>query len=103
MEPYKNVPIERWKEVTKNLVEQHPLYNIIVDLCQKSWASILNGKINTYLNMYISEMSLSPQALGALLHDVIPEYISKMLMDSEKAKEKKKMWFASIMRIFLSR
>lgn len=53
MEPYKNVPIEQWKEVTKNLVEQHPLSNIIVDLCQKSWASILHGKINTYLNMYI--------------------------------------------------
>jgi hypothetical protein len=33
---------------------------------------------NQYLlNMQIKEMSISPQATGALLHDVIPEYISK--------------------------
>jgi hypothetical protein len=77
MNPYENVPVEQWHEITRNLVEQHPLVSVIVDLCLKSWQSILHGKINTYLNMQISEMSISPQATGALLHDVIPEYISK--------------------------
>jgi hypothetical protein len=77
MNLYENVPVEQWHEVTSRLVEQHPLTPVIVDLCLKSWQSILHGKINTYLNMQIKEMSISPQATGALLHDIIPEYISK--------------------------
>jgi len=77
MNPYENASVEQWQETTRNLVEQHPLKPVIVDLCLKSWQSILHGKINTYLNMKIKEMSISPQATGALLHDVIPEYISK--------------------------
>lgn len=77
MSPYENIDVAEWLAITKGLVAKHPLSSIIVDLCLKSWQSILNGKINTYLNMYIKEMSISPQAMGALLHDVIPEYISK--------------------------
>jgi hypothetical protein len=77
MNPYENIPVEQWHEITCCLVEKHPLTLVIVDLCLKSWQSILHGKINTYLNMKIKEMSISPQATGALLHDVIPEYISK--------------------------
>lgn len=75
--PYKNAAVEKWHGITEALVNQHPLKPYIVDFCLKSWQSILHGKINTYLNMYISEMSISPQATGALLHDVIPQYISK--------------------------
>lgn len=86
--PYEGVPIEKWDEVTRELVEQHPLRPYIVDICLKSWQSLLHGKINTYLNMYISEMSISPQATGALLHDVIPEYISKNCEGFRKGVEK---------------
>ena len=77
MNPYYNKDISQWKAITKELVNQHPLKTQIVDLCLKSWESILNGKINTYLNMKIREMNISPQATGALLHDVIPEYINR--------------------------
>lgn len=77
MNPYKDANIEQWRSITEEIVKKHPLSSCIVDFCLKSWKSILNGKINTYLNMKISEMSISPQATGALLHDVIPEYISK--------------------------
>jgi hypothetical protein len=77
MNPYENIPVEQWHEITCCLVEKHPLTRVIVDLCLESWQSILNGKINTYLNMQIKEMRISPQATGALLHDVIPEYVSK--------------------------
>ena len=38
--------------------------------------------------MYIREMSISPQATGALLHDVIPEYISKNCTGFRKGLEK---------------
>lgn len=90
LDPYENLPIEQWKDVTKNLVEQHPLKSDIVDFCLKSWQSILNSKINTYLNMQIKNMSISPQATGALLHDVIPEYISKNVDGFRKGSGKEK-------------
>ena len=77
MNPYKGLPIELWKNKTEELVEQHPLTSQISDLCLKSWESIPNGKINTYLNLRIRDMNISPQATGALLHDIIPEYISR--------------------------
>jgi len=90
MNPYENVPVEQWRVITDELVRSHPLTPVIVDLCQKSWQSILHGKINTYLNMQISEMSVSPQATGALLHDVIPEYIQKNIEGFRKGVGKEK-------------
>lgn len=90
MLPYKNVDVRQWKNVTLSLVEKHPLKNHLVDICLKSWESILNGKINTYLNLQIKEMSISPQATGALLHDVIPEYIAKNFPDFRKGIGKEK-------------
>jgi hypothetical protein len=90
MNPYENVPVEQWRKTTEELVSRHPLTPIVVDLCQKSWWSILHGKINTYLNLHISEMSISPQATGALLHDVIPEYIQKNIEGFHKGVGKEK-------------
>lgn len=90
MNPYNNVPVEQWREITEKLVYHHPLTPSIVELCQKSWQSILHGKINTYLNLHISEMSISPQATGALLHDVIPEYIQKNVEGFRKGIGKEK-------------
>ncbi|MDR3234382.1 MAG: ScaI family restriction endonuclease [Planctomycetaceae bacterium] len=84
MSPYDNVPAGEWHRITAPLVERHPLTPGIADFCLKSWESILNGKINTYLNLKIREMSISPQATGALLHDVIPEYITKNVRDFRK-------------------
>jgi hypothetical protein len=84
MNPYENAPPEQWRDITCSLVEQHPLKPVIVDLCLKSWQSILHGKINTYLNLQIREMTISPQATGALLHDVVPEYISKNIKGFRK-------------------
>lgn len=90
MNPYGNIPQENWEDVTKKLVEFHPLSNTIVDICLKSWSSILGGTINSFLNMKIKEMSISPQATGALLHDVIPEYISKNIKGFRKGTGKEK-------------
>lgn len=84
MSPYKDVAVEKWLDITRELVKKHPLSPIVVDLCLKSWQSILNGKINTYLNLKIREMNLSPQATGALLHDVIPEYIARNISGFRK-------------------
>jgi hypothetical protein len=40
--------------------------------------------------MHIREMSISPQATGALLHDVIPEYIHKNIEGFRKGDGKEK-------------
>jgi len=88
--PYENSDVCRWKTITEALVRKHPLTPIIVDVCLKSWQSILNGKINTFLNLKIREMSISPQATGALLHDVIPEYIAKNVTGFRKGIGKEK-------------
>jgi len=47
MDPYENASIDQWREITDSLVRQHPLMPVIVDICQRSWQSILHGKINT--------------------------------------------------------
>jgi len=90
MNPYDGVHPSLWAGKTKELVEAHPLTPHIVDICLKSWQSILNGKINTYLNLLISEMRISPQATGALLHDVIPVYIEKNIQGFRKGIGKEK-------------
>ena len=88
--PYDNIDVQHWRKITEKLVKKHPLSPIIVDLCLKSWQSILNGKINTYLNMKIREMCISPQATGALLHDVIPAYIAKNVSGFRKGEGNEK-------------
>ena len=90
MNPYDGKSIEVWHTITKDLVETHPLTPYIVDICLKSWDSLLNGKINTYLNLLIREMRLSPQATGALLHDVVPEYIEKNITGFRKGSGQEK-------------
>lgn len=77
MNPYEGKSHDTWLSITRELVDKHPLTSTITELCLKSWQSLLNGKINTYLNLRIREMNLSPQATSALLHDVITEYIEK--------------------------
>ncbi len=90
MNPYNRKAVEKWRAITEQLVSEHPLSPCIVDLCLKSWQSILNGKINTYLNIKICDMNISPQATGALLHDVIPEYITKNISGFRKGIGKEK-------------
>lgn len=84
MSPYDNIPASEWIIKTKELVHNHPLSPVIVDLCLKSWQSIINGKINTYLNLLLKQMTISPQATGALLHDIIPEYVSRNIKGFRK-------------------
>lgn len=84
MSPYMNVPQDKWITITEQLVNNHPLFPIIVDLCLRSWESILNGKINTYLNLLLKQMTISPQATGSLLHDILPEYISRNIKGFRK-------------------
>jgi hypothetical protein len=88
--PYLDRDSKDWNCITIELIEKHPLRNNIVEFVLKTWESILNGKINTYLNLHIRHMKISPQATGALLHDIIPEYIQKHTDDFRKGVGKEK-------------
>ena len=56
--PYYNKPENEWASITDELVSKNPVSEHIVDLCLKTWQSILNGKINSFLNLQIKEMTL---------------------------------------------
>ena len=74
--PYFNKKVSNWYGITEYLISQHPLKDSIVDICLKSWKSIINTTINSYINLQLKNMNISPQSIGNLLHDVIPEYIN---------------------------
>ena len=85
--PYFNKPKQEWLEITSKLVDNHPITNKLCDMCFKTWESILNGKINSYLNLTIKDMTLSPQAVSILFHDILPEYIERQLVGWKKGTE----------------
>ena len=88
--PYKGLSVNKWINKTKGLIDNHPLTDCIVEMCLRTWESILNGKINTHLNLLIKDMSISPQAMGALLHDVISEYIIRRTKEFRKGESTEK-------------
>ena len=75
MNPYEGKSVDTWLSITQKLVDEHPLKPFVVEICLNSWKSMLEGKFNDRLNRRVKDMSLTPQATGALLHDLIPEYV----------------------------
>ena len=80
MSPYFNKSESEWAEITDNLVNENPITKDLVDMCLKTWQSILNSKINSFLNLTIKDLILSPQAVSYLFHDILPEYIVRNLI-----------------------
>lgn len=75
VDPYAEVPQSGWKAITEELVAKHPLVSTLPELCLQTWESILNTKINTYLNLRVGDMGISPQAVSNLIHDILPEHV----------------------------
>ncbi len=72
--PYKNKPKNKWKDITKKLVNKHPLKNSLVDIVFKSWDSIFHSKLG---NFYIGkDIFPQPQVMGFFLHELIALNIS---------------------------
>ncbi|TXJ39696.1 ScaI family restriction endonuclease [Brachyspira pilosicoli] len=88
--PYLNKEVSSWLDITKKLINEHPLKSDIVDICLKSWKSIVNTTINSYINLQMKNMNISPQSVGNLLHDVIPEYINLNTEDFRKGNPNEK-------------
>lgn len=72
--PYANLPIEKWYEITKNLIDKHLLKNKIVDVVLKSWNDIFVSKIGSF-NIG-KEIYPSPQIMSFLLHELTAHYLS---------------------------
>lgn len=77
MNPYENLPIERWKEKTIELVKKHPLRKEeLVESVFSSWDKIFDTYIGNELKIG-RDIKPSPQILGNYLHELIPIYFEK--------------------------
>lgn len=77
MSPYENFPESQWKEITKKLVNDHPLStDAIIDTVLEVWNGILKTKIADELQIGI-DIFPTPQILGNYLHELIPIFLEK--------------------------
>jgi hypothetical protein len=71
--PYVNLPPERWKEKTRELIDLHPLEpSRIVDVVLSSWDSIFDSTIGTKRFAIGQHIFPKPHIMGFLLHELIP-------------------------------
>jgi hypothetical protein len=71
--PYKGLPPEKWIDVTRHLINRHPLKKEeIVDVVLNSWASIFASRMGTREFFIGKEIFPKPQIMGFFLHELIP-------------------------------
>jgi hypothetical protein len=71
--PFKDVPVEKWKTITKRLIEGHPLSKEeIIDVVMSSWESIFDSSLGTKGFKIGKDIFPKPQIMGFLLHELIP-------------------------------
>lgn len=85
--PYHNQPQEKWAEITKQLVDKHPLKDELVDVVLQSWQDIFNSSIGGF--KIGKDIFPEPQILGFFLHDLIALHLSKLHPDIYKLGEAK--------------
>lgn len=87
MSPYDNLPEDRWREKTLELINSHPLKNEIIDTVFQSWTDIFNSKIGSF--SIGKEIFPSPQIMSFLLHELVARYLSLKYPDRYKVGELK--------------
>ena len=71
--PYAGLPPEKWLEVTRQLVNEHPLKTAeIVDVVLTAWNSIFASSMGTRAFHIGKEIFPKPQIMGFFLHELIP-------------------------------
>ena len=71
--PYAGLPPEKWLEVTRQLVNEHPLKTAeIVDVVLTAWNSIFASRVGTRAFHIGKEIFPKPQIMGFFLHELIP-------------------------------
>ena len=73
LSPYDGIPLGRWSEVTRELIEKHPLSpSEIVDIVLTCWDSIFASGIGPKGFRIGAQIFPKPQIMGFLLHELIP-------------------------------
>ena len=73
LSPYEGVPHDRWSDVTRELVEEHPLSpDKMVDVVLTSWESIFASGIGPKRFRIGKDIFPKPQIMGFFLHELIP-------------------------------
>ncbi len=77
--PYARIPRSRWKDVTGELIEDHPLEpKEIVEVVEAAWDSIFVSDLGTGKFRIGVDIFPKPQIMGFLLHELIPlEFAAK--------------------------
>lgn len=68
--PYSGYQVEKWKEITRSLVEEHPLPSCeVVEVVLKAWSDIFKSKIGTRrIGVHIFP---KPQMMGFFLNELV--------------------------------
>ncbi|TAF07343.1 MAG: ScaI family restriction endonuclease [Nostocales cyanobacterium] len=75
--PYSGIPVEKWADKTKELIEQHPLdVNEIYEIVMSVWEEIFESSITSRGYKIGKDIFPSPQIIGSLLHELIPLELS---------------------------
>lgn len=79
--PYDGISIDRYLEVTEQLVEKHPLSDEdIIEAVLDAWSSIFRSRIGDKL-IVGEDITFSPQIMGNFLHELIPLFLSEKYPD----------------------
>jgi hypothetical protein len=71
--PYAGLPPQEWLEVTRQLVNEHPLKTgEIVDVVSTAWNSIFASRMGKRAFHIGKEIFPKPQIMGFFLHELIP-------------------------------
>lgn len=75
--PYESAPINKWLEITHNLIKEHPLNTKeIVDIVLVSWDAIFKSQFTSKGFKIGVDIFPKPQIMGFLLHELIPLELS---------------------------
>ncbi|MEY3402433.1 MAG: Type-2 restriction enzyme ScaI [Cyanobacteriota bacterium] len=75
--PYLGIPVDKWADKTKELIEEHPLdANEIYEIVISVWEEIFKSSITSRGYKIGRDIFPSPQIIGSLLHELIPLELS---------------------------
>lgn len=74
--PYKLFAKDQWLNITKDLVDRHPLFNTIKDVVLRSWDDIFKSQIGSF--RIGKDIFPSPQIISFFLHELVAHYLSLM-------------------------
>lgn len=77
LSPYIGLPVDRWLERTRELIEQHPIGAVkLTQITLRSWKDILQTRIGHKGLRIGKDIFPQPQIMGFLLHELIPINVS---------------------------